>query len=89
MTDLDKLARGLTAAQRRALLALSTCMEVPSCRDVSSNAFKALHEAHDGILCWAEWQLNTVCKNPPHRRAYRLSPRGLALKAHIERNPHA
>jgi hypothetical protein len=88
MPDLDKLARRLTDAQRRALMALSTRMEVPSCRDVSSNAFKSLHKAHSGTLCWAEWQLNTVCKNPPHRRAYRLSPRGLALKAHIERTTH-
>ena len=86
MDYLDKLARTLTDAQTRALLALSTRMEVPSCRDVSSNAFKALHEAHNGTLCWAEWQLNTVCKSPPHRRAYRLSPLGLALKVHIERN---
>lgn len=86
MDDLDKLARTLTEAQTRALMALCTRMEVPSCRDVSSNAFKALHEAHNGTLCWAEWQLNTVCKSPPHRRAYRLSPLGLALKAYIERN---
>ena len=83
-TDLTEIARSLTKAQREAVKRLTVRMEVPQCIDLSSNAFKSLDDAWGGILVWSEWVRNPVCKAPPHRKAYRLSPLGLAVRAILQ-----
>lgn len=79
----DEIARGLTEAQKRALLTLTGHMEIPSCKTVSSNAYKSLNDAWGGILVATEWRVN-IGPGPSHRRAYRALRLGLAVRAILE-----
>lgn len=79
MPDLDKLARGLTDAQRRLILALDG-VEYRDWKAISRNVNTRNKLAALG-LAWFDVESPVRCYF-----MRRLSPLGLALKAHIERN---
>ena len=81
--DLDEVIAGMSEAQKRALIALTETMEVPRCIAVSSNAYKSLNDAWGGILVLSDWRLNTERSGPSHRKAYRLTTKGFAVRARL------
>ena len=82
--DLARIARGLTKAQKRALLMLDGNLTTPKCLTVSSNAYKSLNDAWGGVLVGSDWRLNTSRAGPTHRKAYRLTPLGLRVRTYLE-----
>jgi hypothetical protein len=80
----EQIAKGLSKAQREALVTLTVHMTIPNNPTVSSNAYKSLNDAWGGILVGSDWRLNAG-PGPSHRKAYRLTPLGLAVRAELER----
>lgn len=85
MRDPNTIAASLTKAQREAVLMLTAQMQFPNCAIVSSNAYKSLNDAWGGILVASEWRLNTSV-GATHRKAYRLTRLGIAVRTILERN---
>jgi len=77
--DLDKLARGLTEAQREEVLSLSGEWTIRKWAGQQPP--------------WSVWLPSSILEQATpthmHSQRLRLTPLGLALKQHIERTPHA
>lgn len=80
--DLDAIAAKLTPGARRALMAMTERWRVPGSRSFN-------HAGAQSLILWPSYgalcSYSTVTENG--RPVYRLTPLGLAVKAHIEKEP--
>ena len=86
MTDVEAIARNLTKAQRRAILGSGAEWTFLGHKTVHPSAAQSLK------LYWPELAEYDWIKKTPRstygKSAIRLTPLGLAVKAHLERTAH-
>jgi hypothetical protein len=85
--DIAKLAASLTEAQRRAVLAMDAEPRLPGRETFNAKSAWALCWMPKGLYSYEGWELAKRTYHDGRRSAYHLTDLGLALRAHLDRQP--